>query len=426
MKTEDIDKKIGMPDVDKEWAKFEREVINQEAKPKRRAIVAWVCGVGIAASVALFLMLHVGNLSNEKTPVIAQQTVKQTAEVGNLHDNTMRLRGTNSKGEDNMESPLDSKNDSILTVIDGEPILLAVNQLTTEEEIERFLHVAIDNIMVYKDENNKLPYIKKYGEMARNGVVVIKTKSDIKDFPSLQGHISGLDIPQQQIRKDSFIVVVNGQIQPDLKKWFQRDLHQHFYHLQQMIDKISILSVQATKAIYGVENRQAVEIITIPDTLCDAYVRQHPELMQTRKRVEGYVVDKETNKPLADAWIHLWDPASAATVSTGYYIFELQRLICERAGVATDSTGHFILWLPQTDVTLRASCTGYKTVANIQISDSVLTIRMNSAVLIKEVKVLKKKDKNLIPLKESKFNPDEFKKYENAVLREDSLKGRID
>ena len=30
MKTEDIDKKIGMPDVNDEWAKFESEVINKE------------------------------------------------------------------------------------------------------------------------------------------------------------------------------------------------------------------------------------------------------------------------------------------------------------------------------------------------------------------------------------------------------------
>ena len=30
MKTEDIDKRIGMPDVDKEWARFEQEVIGKE------------------------------------------------------------------------------------------------------------------------------------------------------------------------------------------------------------------------------------------------------------------------------------------------------------------------------------------------------------------------------------------------------------
>ena len=32
MKTEDIDKRIGMPDVDKEWARFEQEVIGKETK----------------------------------------------------------------------------------------------------------------------------------------------------------------------------------------------------------------------------------------------------------------------------------------------------------------------------------------------------------------------------------------------------------
>ena len=30
MKTEDLDKKIGMPNVDAEWARFEREVIDGE------------------------------------------------------------------------------------------------------------------------------------------------------------------------------------------------------------------------------------------------------------------------------------------------------------------------------------------------------------------------------------------------------------
>ena len=38
MKTEDIDKKIGMPDVDKEWARFEQEVIGKEPKANKRSI----------------------------------------------------------------------------------------------------------------------------------------------------------------------------------------------------------------------------------------------------------------------------------------------------------------------------------------------------------------------------------------------------
>ena len=49
MKQEDIDKKIGMPDVDKEWAQFEREVIGKTT-PSRKPLY-W--GIGIAASIAL-------------------------------------------------------------------------------------------------------------------------------------------------------------------------------------------------------------------------------------------------------------------------------------------------------------------------------------------------------------------------------------
>ena len=51
MKTEDIDKKIGMPDVDAEWAKFEREVIGKEETPSHKHVVLW--GLSIAASIAL-------------------------------------------------------------------------------------------------------------------------------------------------------------------------------------------------------------------------------------------------------------------------------------------------------------------------------------------------------------------------------------
>ena len=41
MKTEDIDKRIGMPDVNAEWTKFEREVIGNSpagGKPKAKLI----------------------------------------------------------------------------------------------------------------------------------------------------------------------------------------------------------------------------------------------------------------------------------------------------------------------------------------------------------------------------------------------------
>ena len=59
MKTEDIDKKIGMPDVDAEWARFEQEVIDKETKTGKQL---WLWGLSIAASIiiaaCLFLLRY--------------------------------------------------------------------------------------------------------------------------------------------------------------------------------------------------------------------------------------------------------------------------------------------------------------------------------------------------------------------------------
>ena len=59
MRIEDIDKKIGMPDIDKEWAKFEREVIAPEtsisATRSQRGMI-WK----VAATVAIILCISGG------------------------------------------------------------------------------------------------------------------------------------------------------------------------------------------------------------------------------------------------------------------------------------------------------------------------------------------------------------------------------
>ena len=58
MKTDDIDKKIGMPNVDEEWVRFEREVIRKTPKSKARTIAAWGIGVSVAACIVLFIMFN--------------------------------------------------------------------------------------------------------------------------------------------------------------------------------------------------------------------------------------------------------------------------------------------------------------------------------------------------------------------------------
>lgn len=73
MKTEDIDKRIGMPDVDKEWARFEQEVIGKEPKTNKRSIYSWMGGLGIAACLLLFFLINMGDKTKTETPVVAEQ-----------------------------------------------------------------------------------------------------------------------------------------------------------------------------------------------------------------------------------------------------------------------------------------------------------------------------------------------------------------
>ena len=73
MKREDIDKRIGMPDVDAEWARFEREVIGKNTKPNWQRVAAWAGGIGIAATIALLFVLNMGKGETEKQPLVAQQ-----------------------------------------------------------------------------------------------------------------------------------------------------------------------------------------------------------------------------------------------------------------------------------------------------------------------------------------------------------------
>ena len=62
-----------MPDVDEEWARFEREVIAKDAKPRMLRVAAWAGGIGIAATIALLFVLNMGKGDMEELPLVAQQ-----------------------------------------------------------------------------------------------------------------------------------------------------------------------------------------------------------------------------------------------------------------------------------------------------------------------------------------------------------------
>ncbi len=96
------------------------------------------------------------------------------------------------------------------------------------------------------------------------------------------------------------------------------------------------------------------------------YAADCPELLSNRRHVEGTVTD-EKGEPLADASVYIgfvtpWD------------------------AVVTDSQGHFDLWIPFRDATIRVHRMGYKPHV-VHPTDSAFTIRMKDATNIKDVKV---------------------------------------
>ena len=112
-----------------------------------------------------------------------------------------------------------------------------------------------------------------------------------------------------------------------------------------------------------------MELTTVPDTLNDAYVSQHPEMQQALRHVSGIVID-EDDRQLADVWVGVRGAG---------------------AGAPTDATGRFSFWMPREEKLLYAECLGYVSQRNIP-ADSSLTIRLRSATVIREVKVIPKCD----------------------------------
>ena len=224
MKTEDIDKKIGMPDVNDEWAKFESEVINKEEpapKKSRRPLYIWLGGLGIAASLLLLLMMNMKDpQAIEDAPMIAQvqkvqkaEPVREVQEVqpeeqevqpiaqarpikkemqsiaqaqpiivenaGNLGSgNHVRLRGTSSMSSDGDDSPL--------IVLNGEKLNLRLDdEVWSHATKDDFLQIldlenqTVESIRVLKDASA----VAVYGSQGGNGVIEITSKPKIQSLP---------------------------------------------------------------------------------------------------------------------------------------------------------------------------------------------------------------------------------------------------
>ena len=447
MKTEDIDKRIGMPDVDAEWACFEREVIDKDTRTGKKL---WLWGLSIAASLALLLLINIGKEQTEQAPLIAQteeirpQTplpvreevqVKEqevltkastpviaqnkrpasrnaNAPATSSHDIPAReytgaiqnfrmsdmgdlafesvdqalqgqiagldvVQSSNKLVKDTTHGGIEySKEDSFLVVVNGKTLFDSRGM--TSEEIDR-------RIEKYLREYAEV--VKKFDMKEVEGLVFESVDQALQDIASADlgsgttMRLRGIGDyrPSDKDRMDSTLILVNGEPLPehlqrevlgndpdDLDTYVPR----YFYQQHQLLDEVYVHKDSEFTEKFGERAKYGViELKTVPDTYCDDYVKAHPKLMKKYTRVEGYVVD-DNGKPLTEAWVHVkWERSKL--LKYPYFV-----------GAATDSTGHYVIWLPQKNVELCADQTGYRTVEFL-LTDSTRTIRLQKGKSIR-------------------------------------------
>ena len=342
MKTEDIDKRIGMPDVDKEWARFEQEVIGKETK--RHSALAWALGIGIAASVALLIIYNIGKEQTEQ-PLMAQVEPTQPQHVSE----PAIVPAKEVVAE--VSKPVIAPRKELALAKADAPATTGLDIPAREYTgaVQKFKMDDIEDL-AFESVDQALQ-----GQIAERDIASADLGSGTT--MRLRGTGSG---PIDKDRIDSTLILVNGEPLPDSLK--QRimgddmddiDTYMPRYFSQQglMIDSVYVHKDSYYTEKYGGRAKYGmIEIKVVPDTYCDAYVRKHPKLMKKYTRVEGYVMNNE-DKPLTEAWVHVKRERAL--------LKEHPEL--DFVGAATDSTGHYVIWLPKDiDITLCADQTGYK------------------------------------------------------------------
>ena len=257
---------------------------------------------------------HLAKVSDSEAQDSLQRHIARLDIVPNsshLGANTMRLSGTSDQnGRDK---------DSVLVMVDGEAMLMAKNQITTEENLEHFLKKDIESIMVYKDEDNKRPYVEKYGELAKNGVVYIKTKPTQRTYEyewlanaakedALQGRIAGLGRDSLIIHfvskterpslpyiweRDTVLVLVNGKEDKDFLRYLSsmshgsmNNVYDYFFERNQLFLMQSLPSKEVQASSYdpslfeGRDIRLVVDYLTKPFTSVSQLT---PEQIKSRR-----------------------------------------------------------------------------------------------------------------------------------------------
>ena len=217
----------------------------------------------------------------------------------------------------------------------------------------------------HREKNVLVKFTNELAEAVETGNVSRKDSL----FEASQKVITGLTTPPPPVALEPGtvrqLIIVNGTPLADSDHFIDvpNTIGElvYFNKLQQTIRSIRYYyekeDKQSLEEKYDIKVKGTIaEYTTTSDTLCDAYVREHPELMQTRRYVEGYVLD-EDGKPLPDVWVYVDGQSMMG------------------AGTATDSTGHFAFW-PLRRATMLAATNHTYWVKKVPITDTPITIRL--------------------------------------------------
>ena len=327
MKTEDIDKKIGMPDVDAEWARFEQEVIGKEPKANKRFKYSWIGGLGIAACLLLFFHINMGDEPKPATPVVAEQAepkpVQQPAAKENKEEPIVHIVNTpQSKKAPRKELAMasaDAPASSGLNISHHE-----YSGKTQEFNMDDVKDLAFESVdQTLKNDGRELHCIKEIPLSLR---LRGRCDKETNNYP---------------------LVLVNGEPLPDslILQVLELDdidtyMHRYLYQQHLLLDEIYVYKDSEITEKFGERGKHGViELRTVPNTFCDDYVKAHPRMKKKYRRTEGYVVGTD-NKLLTKAWVYINGEPNT--------------------GAATDSMGHFAFWVPKKDITLCVDHPGYK------------------------------------------------------------------
>ena len=256
MKREDIDKRIGMPDVDAEWARFEREVIAKDAKPRLLRMVVWTGGIGIAAAIALLFVLNMGKEETEEQPLMAQQP--QPVHVESTTADTL------------------------------------------PEEESQSVKSAYE-----QQQQKQVAYTEP---VARNVAEAPTVDGTANSQEALQGRIAGLNLDDKAIRfvtktdrpslpylweRDTVLALVNGKEDPDflrylsgMSHWSMSNVYDYFFERNQLFLMQSLPSKELQAALYDPSLFEDRDIRLVVDYLTKPFTpvsQLTPEQIKSRR-----------------------------------------------------------------------------------------------------------------------------------------------